>query len=223
MLKRLMAQSIANSMITNIKNRVSWQLLAGLLATAVGTAWIANKPAVHAADRSTTLKVSTDFPGGSVDVESIDQQARMIRVRPAAHPSRGWDCWWYFKVGGITPGETITVDLGGSGFALSDQATFSTDGRTWQHTYAGQRHEQRIVYRQRIGAPQAWFAWGPPFSGDDAAALAHWAGKESSSAEQFELCRSRDGRPVVGLHLAPSQPRFHGAWIVARQHAWESG
>src|SRR5690349_17070876 len=60
-----------------------------------------------AADRPNLLKVVADFPGSSATVQSIDQANRVIRIQPAEHPTHGWACWWYFKVEGITPGESL--------------------------------------------------------------------------------------------------------------------
>ncbi len=171
------------------------------------------------------LKLSTDFPGGSAAVESIDQQTRTVRLKPAAHPDRGWVCWWHFKLSGITPGETITIDLGGGSFALADRATYSTDGRTWLQTAPGKKENGRIVYEQKTDAAEAWFAWGPPFTADDSAALVKAAAERCPDAKVFELCKSREGRSVPALRIAPADEAEieHGLWFNARQHAWESG
>ncbi len=95
----------------------------------------------------------------------------------------------------------------------------------------GERKTGGIVYKQPIDAAQAWFAWGPPFTGDDAVELIRTATEKCGEAKSFELCQSRGGRTVLGLeisptaskHAAPSPSAPHGVWIVARQHAWESG
>ena len=183
------------------------------------------------------LQVSTDFPNASGEVEAIDQQARLIKVHPATHPGHGWDCWWYFSVSGIKPGETISVDLSGDRFAQADRATFSIDGHTWQQTSVVEKHAARILYRQRIDAAQAWFAWGPPLTSEDAAELVKSIAAKCPHAEAFELCRSHDNGPVWGLKLVPlvsdqidtsiAAESFsnhpHGVFVTARQHAWESG
>jgi hypothetical protein len=172
------------------------------------------------------LAVESRFPGGSALVEGIDQQNRVIRVKPTPHADLGWICWWYFKVTGIEPGEMLTLDVGEGVWATPDQAAFSLDQRAWRHTAPGQRKEKRIVYRQQVDGPEAWFAWGPPFVPDDAARLVEEAAHASPFAVAFELCRTRQGRAVPALRV--SQPgageaeRF-GIWIQARQHAWESG
>jgi Zinc carboxypeptidase len=203
------------------------------LILAVGSA-----EGTHADEPLPMLAVSTNFAGGSGDVESIDQQARVIKLHPTAHSGHGWDCWWFIAVTGIKPGEVIGIDLAGDRFAQADQATFSTDGQTWQHTAPGEKHGSRIVYRQRIDANHASFSWGPPLTGDDAAELIRNCTAKCPGAELRELCRSRSNRPVWELRLAPATDspkandlapstvvshRPYGVFITARQHAWESG
>jgi hypothetical protein len=172
------------------------------------------------------LRVESNFAGGSALVEEIDQQARRIRVQPTPHTDLGWICWWYFKVTGIEPGETLTLDVGEGVWATPDRATFSLNQREWLHTAPGQREGKRIVYRQQIDAAEAWFAWGPPFVPEDSARLVQESARSSPYATAFELCRTRHDRPVPALRV--SQPGVEdstrlGIWIQARQHAWESG
>src|SRR5690606_35933588 len=134
-------------------------------------------------------------------------------------------CWWYLRVDGIEPGETIMLDVGQAPWATPDRAAFSLDGSMWQQTAPGRRDGKRIVYRQQIDARTAWFAWGPPFVPADAKALVEEAAC-SPHAEALLLCRTREGRDVPALRIAegdlpPAERR--GIWIQARQHAWESG
>jgi hypothetical protein len=161
-----------------------------------------------------------------ISIEQIDQKNRTIYLQPAVHRDRGFVCWWYFKVEGITPGEQITLDVGRGPWATPDRAAFSLDGKTWKMTEPGQRYKDRIVYRQTIDQAQAWFAWGPPYVLADAeAAIQRWT-KKSPYAQVFILTRSQAGRPVPGLRVAqpgvPDRERF-GVWVQARQHAWEAG
>lgn len=172
------------------------------------------------------LKVAADFPGGSVSVEQIDQEKRLLRVAPHPYIDRGWQCWWYFKVEGIVPGETITLDVGSGPYATPDRPHLSLDNKDWQQGEPGQRQLKRIVYRQRIDGKEAWFAWGPPFVLQDAQALLASAAKKHPYATVFELTKSKDGRSVPALRIEqPGEtdtPRL-GIWVQARQHAWESG
>ncbi|MBI3881430.1 MAG: zinc carboxypeptidase [Verrucomicrobia bacterium] len=189
------------------------------------------------------IRIFTDFEGGSARVESIDQQTRTIRFSPAGDAKRGWPCWWFLRADGMPEGGTIAFDLSPSkeliaqegsnqgkplaaDWAMPERATFSTDGIAWQHTEPGRKQDGRIVYEVKAGAPTLWLAWGPPFTPKDAATLAERLSKSRPFVEKFELCKSREGRPVPALRVVegPKRPneRF-GVWVSARQHAWESG
>lgn len=183
--------------------------------------------AVDALGAPTELTIHSDFPGGSVTVESIDQQARTLRVLPAHHQDRGWDCWWYFKVEGIVPGETLTLDVGGGVWATPDQCFYSVDNSTWMQLPRGNRTvKNRIAFQAKVNSSTAWFAWGPPFVPTDAAALVKSAAASSPWATEFELCQTRAGRSTPALRVretgTPDNERLR-IWVQARQHAWESG
>ncbi len=174
------------------------------------------------------LSVASDFDGGCAQVESIDQETRIIRFKPVRYENKGWAYWWYLRIDGIQPGETITLNVGGihGRFAHPEQAAFSIDGRTWLQTPPGERVVERITYSVKINAETAWFAWGPPFVPKDAAEMVERLAAASPHAEAFELTRSRDGRTVPGMRItseADSGTPRYGVWIQARQHAWECG
>ena len=174
------------------------------------------------------LECRSDFENGSGLVEEIDPERGLIRLRPTEHKDRGWTCWWFVHVTGIQPGQLIRLEVtGGRGdWSKPDRASFSLDGKTWQHTPPGQRLKDRIVYQQKIDGPEAYFAWGPPFRLSDAERLLTEAATKRPWVQKFELCRSREGRSVPALRIAepgPPEPERFGVWIIARQHAWESG
>jgi hypothetical protein len=191
------------------------------------------------------LTASTDFEGAGAEIRQIDQVARKVAITPAGDPANGWPCWWYVRIDGITPGETLMVEVTSSqrrlvregpnrgrvlaaGWALPDQATYSLDGKTWLHTKPGAKGASVITYEQPINATTAWFAWGPPFTPSDAAQMCKDLAARCDSAEAFELCQSRDGRACPSLRIAGSRDvddseKRPAVWIQARQHAWESG
>ena len=189
------------------------------------------------------LTVTSDFEGASVRDVEIDNTERSIGFMPGGDPVRGWPCWWYFRVNGITPGETITLRLRGSTataskpgsplkkplspvWAMPGQATYSTDGKTWLHTEKGKRQEEWMVYTLKVEATSAYVAWGPPYTPSAAAKFVREMSEKSPHAKAVELCRSRGDRAVPMLHVQEGErtkkQRF-GVWVQARQHAWESG
>jgi hypothetical protein len=190
-----------------------------------------------------TLKVRSDFAGGSVRVIGIDSEKRVIGFTPGGDPHRGWPCWWFFRVDGATPGKTITLRLRGSdsvvgkpgapmhkpispNWAMPHRATWSGDGTTWQHTEQGDRQGEWMTYTFTPEATSVYVAWGPPYTPEDATRHIRNFSKETPYAKAVTLCRSRENRQVPMLHIRegdrPQAQRF-GVWVQARQHAWESG
>lgn len=194
------------------------------------------------------LSVAVDFEGASAREIEIDQEKRVIRFRPGGDPERGWPCWWYLRIDGATPGETLTLQLRGStetvskeaaagthtgltkplasSWAMPERATVSGDGRSWRQTEKGLRQDDAISYTVTADATSMHVAWGPPFTPGDATKLIRTWSEQSPHAKAGELCRSRGGRAVPLLHIRegdlPDDKRF-GVWVQARQHAWESG
>ncbi|MBI2481873.1 MAG: zinc carboxypeptidase [Planctomycetia bacterium] len=170
------------------------------------------------------LVVETNFPNGSGKVIEIDQTSRHFRLEPTAHESRGWACWWYVRVSGIEPGEMITFEVGPEPWATPSQAAYSTDDQTWHHTAPGKIVGRSIQYQQKVDAPIAWFAWGPPFTVADATELIDQAKQACDEVHEFTLCETRGGRSVPAMRIQPRAATPTSAiWVQARQHAWEAG
>ncbi|WP_253160384.1 M14-type cytosolic carboxypeptidase [Stieleria tagensis] len=199
-------------------------------------AWIVHRP-IHCV-AAEPLTVASDFEGASVRVLQIDNTQRSVSFMPGGDPARGWPCWWYLRVDGITPGETITLRLQGStaamenqkplsaSWAMPAQASFSIDGETWLHTDNGSRQDEWMIYTVKPNAASIYVAWGPPYTPSFADEFLNRMADSSPYATAMELCRSRENRPVPMLKVLqgerPHSQRF-GVWIQARQHAWESG
>jgi len=165
------------------------------------------------------LRVETDFPGGSVNVITIDQATQTLTFGPVIPPNGGWKTWWCFKVEGIEAGKAVILQP--KHFqANSLRPVFSEDGKTWNFVSAP------LDKGQVINGTQAWFAWYVPYVLADSEKLVAEVTKGCKFAERFELCKSEGGLPVVGLKF--SEPGVEAAervaiWIHARQHAWEAG
>ncbi len=194
------------------------------------------------------LRFSSDFEGGSGELLEIDQEKQHVRFRPSSDPRFGWPCWWYFRLDEIEPGTPVTIEVDGAdvrkaeggnqqadgrplnpAWMMPGQAFYSTDGETWQQTVPGKRgkegRETRMSWTATVDAATAWFAWGPRFVPSDAERLVDRIDAASPDAEAFELCRTREGRPVPALKIGAEggDEKRYGVWIQARQHAWESG
>ncbi len=175
------------------------------------------------------LSVSIDFPGGSGAVQQIDQQHRTIALRPTKHKGKGWECWWFVRISGIKPGESLQIIVGDAPWATPNQAAISEDGSVWRQTAIGRRTGKRITYRIETTANAMYVAWGPPFTPVAAKSLIDRAAKRDH-VMAFKLCTTRGNRAVWALHFKRSMkdvqigksPKF-GIWVQARQHAWESG
>jgi hypothetical protein len=188
--------------------------------------WVVVLATVATGATAAELHVDADFPGGSGVVEEIEQQRRFIRICPTAHKDRGWVCWWYVQITGVTPGETIEVEVGDAPWATPLRAAISTDNVVWTQTGAGQKNGKRMRYSITADSETVWLAWGPPFTHPDAEKLVRQTADCCPRATAFELCRTRNDRAVPALrfeHTNHAVTDPFGVWIQARQHAWESG
>jgi len=170
------------------------------------------------------VEVKSDFPGGSVVVDALDEKARTLRFRPKNYKNKGWACWWFFKVSGLKPGEVWKLALQGSGFAVPKRASVSSDGKTWKHSPPGKRSGKFHTYEIKVPAETTWFAWGPTFVLADAKRLVENTVKAKVGAKAYILCKSREGQEVPALRWEPKgNDKQPALWIQARQHAWEAG
>ncbi|MFG0333198.1 MAG: M14-type cytosolic carboxypeptidase, partial [Maioricimonas sp. JB049] len=154
------------------------------------------------------LTVASDFEGASVRVLDIDQNARSVDFMPGGDPARGWPCWWFFRIDGVTPGEAVTLRLQGSlasignrkplssSWAMPARAAWSEGGNNWQQTDKGTRDGEWMVYTLEPQSDSVHVAWGPPFTPKNAQTLVDTLSESSPHATAKELCRSRSGRPV---------------------------
>lgn len=183
------------------------------------------------------ITLTTDFPGGSAEVVSLEGTA--IHIHPAVRPDRGWPCWWYARLDGLPVGEQISLTVSANpqtfrgtnvldaSWSLPDRAAVSSDNSSWQHTEPGARPDKKsAIYRFKTTAETMWVAWGPRFVPSDADELLLQAKTALPSAEVFTLAKTRDGRPVKAVRFGAAKTETvkpFGIWIQARQHAWEAG
>lgn len=176
--------------------------------------------------RGAEISVHSDFEGGSVDVLEIDAENQSLKIFPADHPGKGWRCWWYFRVEGLSPEKSLTLEVGSAPWATPDRAHISDDGgKTWRHSGAGVRKDKNIIYTIPVTQSTMWFAWGPPFTPEDSKSLVDSIAANYEVATSFNLATTREDRPTPALKItAPGDASNRRViWFQARQHAWESG
>jgi murein tripeptide amidase MpaA len=181
------------------------------------------------------IRVSTDFEGGNAEVVSLDQATKTLRIMPKLHEGRGWPCWWYFRLDGLTSGETLTLEVQAQTKPFSgDQvlaypwcqpkhAWLSSDGETWTASDEGTRSADKVMsYKLTPTSETLRLAWGPPFVPADAEKLLTEIAAKLPESKRFELAKTRGGRPVNGIRIGDENAP-HQVWIGSRQHAWEAG
>ncbi|MCB1279568.1 M14-type cytosolic carboxypeptidase [Prosthecobacter sp.] len=181
------------------------------------------------------LSVSSDFEGGNAEVVKLDQATKTLRIMPALREGRGWPCWWFFTLDGLTAGEAFTLEVQAQTKPFRDKtvlaaswcqpkhAWLSSDDETWTPSEAGTLSADKVMsYTIKATAPQMSVAWGPPFVPSDAEKLLAEIAAKLPEAKRFELAKTRGGRPVNGIRIGDENAP-HQVWIGSRQHAWEAG
>ena len=184
------------------------------------------------------LAVTTDFPGGSADVKSVDTESAVIHIAPRVRSERGWPCWWYLKVAGAREGQRITLKLSAakaefrSGRVLNaawsqpDQAAISIDNVIWTQTPKCRKEAGVATYSIAAPVSEFWLAWGPPFLPSHADEILKSIKSRLPDSAIFELAKTRGGRSVRGIGIGSAvetDSDRYGVWVQARQHAWEAG
>jgi hypothetical protein len=181
------------------------------------------------------IRVYTDFDGGNAEVLMLDQASLTLRIMPELHAGRGWPCWWYFKLDGLTAGRTIQLQVQAQtkpfrdSFVLSatwcqpKHAWLSIDGETWTPSEAGVLGADKVMtYRLTPTQKTLQVAWGPPFGPEDAERLLTELATKLPESKRFELSKTRDGHAVNGIRIG-NENAPHQVWVGARHHAWETG
>ncbi|HEV7282723.1 MAG TPA: M14 family zinc carboxypeptidase [Pirellulaceae bacterium] len=185
------------------------------------------------------LRVTTDFPGGAADISRVDATQGEIDLSPPVAEGRGWPCWWYVRIDGLTPGQKLSVKVSAAkqpyregallagDWSLPERAAISEDDAVWTQTPPGKRLDRNsALYQFEAPAETIWLAWGPPCLPSHAEELLACAQKRLPQAERFVLAKTLEGRDVTGIRFgggSPEAPAKYGIWVQARQHAWESG
>ena len=187
--------------------------------------------ALYAETQFADIIVSSDFPGGSAHVKSIDRKSGVIHITPKTRSERGWPCWWYLKVEGAKKGQFITLKLTASereyksgrvlnaAWSQPDRASVSVDNVSWTQTPKSRKEDGAATYRIKAPADSFWLAWGPPFLPSHADEVLQSLKSRLRGATLFELAKTRGGRSVQGIRIGGATVKDaarYGVWIQAR-------
>src|SRR5690554_6659276 len=179
------------------------------------------------------ITVSTDFVNGGGDVEIVDSDPIIVKIKPHDEGDGGWSqVWWHFKVEGVAPGSEMTLhlDIGEPPIqGISPQIYFSYDQNVWGLTTIGipaQIDERKVfTYKHVVKGNRVWFAYDLPYTPQQVETWLMEKVKRDSRVTVFELCKTLKNRPVYAFRINGyhDTPQTHGIWLQARAHAFESG
>ncbi len=192
------------------------------------------------AQENSPVSFQTDFEGGSLGkVETLaDDRFRCHVVGQADERGRNRQAsWYFFRMNGVKHREVTLLltnfvgeynDKPGACAMNADTIpVFSVDGERWQHfsamTWDDERKEATLKFRPEQDT--IWIAHVPPYTTARLQRLLIETQRRRGARVEV-IGRTVEGRD---LHLVTvSEPRGpegqkRTVWLMARQHAWESG
>ena len=171
------------------------------------------------------IEIRSDYPGGNVKVEKIDEAANAVSLRPDYRDTPRY-FHWDFTLSGAA-GRKLHFQFPKGDYLSSLGPAISRDGgRTWTWLNAdGRRHEPKNAFDYAFGADEneTRFAVSIPYTQKDwDAACARWRGKGGVTFDI--LCKSQNGRRNTELLRIRCQ-KGKAKWLfafTARHHACET-
>ncbi len=175
--------------------------------------------------------VSTDFDGGNLGrIERLSPtHFRLALKGQKDQDGRNRQAnWYYFRVDNATPGTEMRLDLvdlpgeynykPNRGAVTRDTpAVLSHDRKTWRHITAFEYDTSGPTMTLKVTPERStfWVAHTPPYTNEHLEALRKQPGKHEAV-----IGKTVQGRPLY-LWTIGDGPKT--AWLMFRQHAWESG
>ncbi|HWQ54349.1 MAG TPA: M14-type cytosolic carboxypeptidase [Bryobacteraceae bacterium] len=184
--------------------------------------------------------VHTHFEAGNIGkVEWLSEQHLRCGVRGETDQDgrNHQPSWFYFRLDGVA-GRDLTIDItdlageynyrpnDGSGLR-NMRPVYSYDDREWTHFEASEFERTTGTIRVRLKAARnrVWIARQPPYTNQRLRELLnHFHGHPALNEEV--VGKTLAGRPIPLLTITnPKTPETGKPviWLMARQHAWESG
>lgn len=193
-----------------------------------------------AADAPHTITVACDFEAGSIGkVECLTEtHLRCPVVGQSDQDKRNRQpSWFYFRLDGVA-GRELTIDLTSlageynykphNGRGLRNmRPVYSADNRTWRHFENAEWIEKESTIRIRIKpeTDRIWIARQAPYTNQHLQNLLDSL-RSHPHLREAAVGKTVEGRPmrlltITNPAIADSEKKV--IWLMARQHAWESG
>ena len=174
------------------------------------------------------IEIRSDYPGGNVKVDKIDEAANVVVLRPDLRDTKGNWFYWDFTLSGAA-GRRLHFQFPKNGYdylASLGPAISKDGGKTWRWLNAdGKRHEPKNAFDYTFAADETEtrFATSIPYLQKDwDAASVRWRGKDGVKFDV--LCKSQSGRRDTELLRIPCR-KGKAKWLfayTARHHACET-
>lgn len=188
------------------------------------------------------ITVAASFEGGSIGrVEQVSSTHLRCAVKGQAdQDGRNRQAnWYYFRLDGL-PKEEIRIEFtdlageynyrsGAHSMTRQTRPVYSYDNRTWTHfgdeDVSWDEKQVRLTVRFRPERGRAWIAHTPPYTTE------HLGSLLASISKHPHVSRDSAGKTTQGRELpllTIADPTVQEkdkkvVWVMARQHAWESG
>jgi hypothetical protein len=183
------------------------------------------------------ISISTQFEAGSASpVERVSETHFRVGVAGEADQDKRnrQASWYYFRIDGAK-GRTVTIELtnllgeynyqsGVHAVTRNTRPVWSEDNRSWEHLEKVEWDDTKKELRFQVTprTDRLWVAHVPPYTTEHLKTLLADLRRETSVRVE-SVGKTVQGReiPLVTLNdRAGGRPVI---WIMARQHAWETG
>lgn len=173
------------------------------------------------------IEIYSNYPGGNIIVESIDQDSCTVKLRQDLRDTKPWWFYWNFKARNIE-NKKVTFQFPNGPKDQNIIEVFgpalSTDGgKTWKWLNPPEpRKKNEFVYEAPKGVNEVQFAFCIPYTLKDFEAFA----KEMEGKNGFTikpLCKTKRGRQniYVEINNNPSKKKAR-VFLTSRHHACEA-
>jgi hypothetical protein len=182
----------------------------------------------------------TGFEGAALDKAEVLSESHIrchVRGETDQDGRNRQPSWFYFRIDGAA-GRHLTIDLAalngeynyrphdGSGHKTM-HPVFSYDNKTWHHVRETEWLEGQATLRLRLHAEKStlWIARTPPYTNERLDRLVRQISIHPG-VQIDSIGKTPQGRPIRLITVTdPKAPAASKKviWLMARQHAWESG